>query len=207
VRVSLNGDYWAATENNWNNISGEVSLRFRVSDRLNFNLGVEQNLSHNDAGYVNDQETEVIDPISGQTSTRKDIFFGRRNRKTVETFFRTNYTFNANMTLGCRMRHYWSTVDYQRFHQLDDDGQLIDTNYRGQHNNDFDAFNIDLVYRWRFAPGSDIFVVWKNSLFSESEEISPDYFRNLNGLFQSPQDNSVSIKVIYFLDYASLTRR
>lgn len=207
LRISVNSDYWAATENNWNNLSGGIDLRLRVSDRLNFNLGVEQNLSHNDAGYVNEQEIEEIDPTSGQTIIRKDIFFGRRNRKTVETSFRANYTFNANMTLGFRMRHYWSNVAYQRFHQLNKDGKLIDTNYQGEHDNDFDAFNIDLVYRWRFAPGSDIFVVWKNSLFSESAEIAPDYFRNLDGLFQSPQDNSVSIKVIYFLDYASLTRR
>ena len=68
----------------------------------------------------------------------------------------------------------------------------------------FDAFNIDLIYRWRFAPGSDIFVVWKNSIFSSQDEVAANYFRNLDGLFRAPQDNSISLKVIYFLDYASI---
>lgn len=204
VRVSVNGNYWSAAEDNWDGITGEVNLRFRASDRLNFNLGVEEGLVRNEAGYVNTEEVEVIDPDTGKESIRNDIFFGRRDRKTVTTSFRIGYTFNANMTLSGRMRHYWSAVDYQGFHRLDKDGGLVGTDYTGDHNNDFDAFNIDLIYRWRFAPGSDIFVVWKNSLFNQTEEVAPDYFRNLEGLFQSPQSNSFSLKIIYFLDYASL---
>lgn len=207
VRISMDANYWTATEDQWRNVNGEINLRFRVNDRLNFNLGVEESYQNNDAGYVNSAEVEVVDPVTGATSIENEIYFGRRDRKTIETFFRANYAFDANMTLGCRMRHYWSTVEYKRFHLLNEKGALVDTDYTGDHNNDFDAFNIDLVYRWRFAPGSDIFVVWKNSLFSEAGEVSPDYFRNLDGLFQAPQSNSVSIKVIYFLDYASLARR
>lgn len=207
VRITLNGRYWSAFERDWNNYRLNIGTRFRYNDRFNIQFDLARSFANNDAGYVNDETVETFDPQTEETITRKDIFFGKRDRKTIETAFRANYTFNSNMTLSFRLRHYWSAVSYNSFHLLQTDGILGDTDYMDQHDNDFDAFNIDLVYRWRFAPGSDIFIVWKNSLFSSHEDVSANYFRNLDGLFQAPQDNSISLKVIYFLDYASLARR
>ena len=64
-----------------------------------------------------------------------------------------------------------------------------------------------MIYRWRFAPGSDLFFIWKNSILSVNNTVAEDYAQNLTGLFELPQSNSLSLKVIYFLDYASLMRR
>ena len=204
VRLTLNGRYWSRFERDWFSYRMRIGARFRYNDRFNVQLNLTRNYNRNDAGYVNDEEVEVTDPITEEVSLRNDIFFGKRDRRTVETSFRANYTFDANMTLSFRLRHYWSAVAYNSFHLLETDGTLGNTDYEGDHDNDFDAFNIDLIYRWRFAPGSDIFVVWKNSIFSSQSEVAPNYFRNLDGLFRAPQDNSISIKVIYFLDYASI---
>lgn len=207
VRITLNGGYWSAFEKDWHDYWLNVGTRFRYNDRFNVQMNVERGFGRNDIGYVNNEERTVFDPQTEEQYTVNDIFFGRRDRKTIEASFRANYTFDANMTLSFRLRHYWSAVSYNSFHLLEADGSLGTTDYDGDHDNDFDAFNIDLVYRWRFAPGSDIFIVWKNSIYSSHEVVSRDYFRNLDGLFRSPQDNSLSLKVIYFLDYASLTRR
>ena len=32
----------------------------------------------------------------------------------------------------------------------------------------FNAWSIDMVYRWNFAPGSEMNIVWKNQLFQET---------------------------------------
>jgi len=207
IRLELNGNYWTAAEPNWYNGFLNVGTRFRVSDRFNLFVNVEKSYGHNDAGWVNSEDVTVIDPDTQIETTQTNIYFGRRERNTIEAFFRANYTFTSTMNVSFRLRHYWSTVRYNSFHLLDDAGQLATTDYADNHDNDFDAFNIDLIYRWRFAPGSDIFIVWKNSLFSSANEIAPNYFRNVDGLFQSPQDNSLSVKVIYFLDYASLVKK
>lgn len=110
------------------------------------------------------------------------------------------------MALTFRMRHYWSKVEYNSYHMLLEDGGLADTNYAGNHNGNFDAFNIDMIYRWRFAPGSDIFIIWKNALLNFDEEAQLGYFDNLNGLFRAPNSNSLSLKVIYFLDYNNIVK-
>jgi hypothetical protein len=205
LQLRLNGNLGRVAEADRFNIFTEVSARYRVNDHFNFNLGVERGFSNNNTGYVTAEEQSWTDPETGEEVFENDIIFGRRDRVTVETFFRANYAFNANMNLSLRMRHYWSKVDYNSFHLLEEDGLLGSTDYSGDHNTDFDAFNVDLVYRWRFAPGSDIFIVWKNSITSYIEgETAPTYVKNLNGLFREPQDNSISLKIIYFLDYASL---
>jgi len=60
---------------------------------------------------------------------------------------------------------------------------------------------VDMVYRWRFAPGSDIFIVWKNSIFNSNELADIGFGKNLEDLRGAPQSNSLSLKIIYYLDY------
>lgn len=206
LRISTNIGFWSAFEANWGELWGNVNARYRFSDRLNMNVSV-YNETRQGRGYVAENDVTFIDSETQLETQRTDIIFGKRDRNTVEAEFSTNYAFSANMTLSFRLRHYWSTVTYNSFHLLTQAGDLGSTSFEGDYNNDYDAFNIDLVYRWRFAPGSDIYIVWKNNLQSDRSEVSPNYFKNTKGLFKEPQDNSISLKVVYFLDYASLIKQ
>lgn len=207
LRITANAGFWSTSEPNWGGVWGNLSARFRFSDRLNMRIGTYQEKNKNTRGYVDEETVTTIDPETQKEEERTDIFFGKRDRNTVEAYLNANYAFSANMTLSFRLRHYWSTVDYKSFHLLHEEGHLMNTSFVGDYNNDFDYFTIDLVYRWRFAPGSDIYVVWKNNLQSESSHVHKSYFKNLNGLFDEAQSNSLSLKMIYFLDYASLVKR
>jgi hypothetical protein len=118
------------------------------------------------------------------------------------------------MSLNFRVRHYWTKLDYNSFNLLGEDGNLYQTPYTGKdtndtplHNGSFNIFNIDLVYRWRFAPGSDLYFVWKNSIANNSPDIEQNYFNNLEHLLDAPQLNSFSIKVIYYLDYLDFVKK
>jgi hypothetical protein len=77
----------------------------------------------------------------------------------------------------------------------------LDDNGNSAYNINFNAFTIDLVYRWVFLPGSEINVVWKNSIFTSDDKVAENYFYNLRSTFNNGPTNSVSIKVIYWLDY------
>jgi len=46
--------------------------------------------------------------------------------------------------------------------------------------------------------------VWKNAIFTNDDAIKAAYLLNINGLFQNDPLNSLSVKVIYWLDYQSL---
>lgn len=207
LQLSLRANHSIRREPARTHTSVALEPRFRLNDRFNFSLSTSYFYGNNDVGYVNKIDTEVPDPATGEPSLRRDVIFGTRALHIIETGIRANYAFNANMVLNFRLRHYWTTLDYRQYYRLLLDGRLENSTYSGNHNRDFDAFNIDLIYRWRFAPGSDLIVVWKNNIFSFSEVLAPSYLGNLNRLFNGePQDNNLSVKLIYFLDYASLVK-
>ncbi|RME05785.1 MAG: hypothetical protein D6816_08505, partial [Bacteroidetes bacterium] len=147
--------------------------------------------SFNDVGYVS-------------TRSNGDIIFGRRQNITFSTVLNTSYIFTNRMSFSLRVRHYWSKAEYESFHLLAESGSLAPTDYNEFSDSSFDAFTVDAVYRWRFAPGSDIFIVWKNNTSSfdyEEDQVIYNYRKGLSRLTDFPQNNSLSVKVIYFLDY------
>ena len=118
------------------------------------------------------------------------------------------------MGLTFRLRHYWSTVDIKKFHLLGEDGYLYDTEFNAiddqgnsEYDKSFNAFNIDMVYTWVFAPGSQLSIVWKNSILDFSESIPENWGRDFERTLDQPQVNSFSIKALYFIDYYSLTKK
>jgi hypothetical protein len=64
-----------------------------------------------------------------------------------------------------------------------------------------------MVYTWQFAQGSFINVVWKNIGENFYRDFEKNYFDNLgntmngNNYNNLTHFNSVSVRVIYFLDY------
>ena len=89
-----------------------------------------------------------------------------------------------------------------------DDGSLVpNAAYTDNHDYNYNAFNIDMVYTWRFAPGSELSVVWKNSIYNSSDEIFYDFGENFTNMFASDKTNSISLKVLYYLDYQYLKKR
>ncbi len=190
----------------------EISFepRFRINDKLFFSLEVENENLKNDIGYVSPDESAQ----GYMNMDEDDIIFSRRNQIVFDNTLSSNYIFNNNMSLTLRARHYWTRLEYQGFNLLETNGGLNTTSYKGiddqgnsLHNTSFNIFNIDMVYRWRFAPGSDIFFVWKNSIFKDSDEIDKSYLFNLGNLLDSPQLNSFSFKIVYYLDYLDVTKK
>lgn len=136
-----------------------------------------------------------------------DLIFGMRDVNTVENKVTGKYMFRNNMSLNLVARHYWSQGKYDRYYSLIEDGHLAD-NEEYNTNNDFtfNAFNIDLSFLWLFKPGCRVSIVWKNSIFSETGEANEDYFKNFDSVFGFPQQNDLTFKIIYYLDYQNLKR-
>lgn len=167
--------------------------RLQINDRFLIRPRIAFDYSENDPGYV-----ETI----GQ-----DIIFGYRKQEVLINELNLSYIFNSKMSFSLNGRHYWAKVVYTKYWELGDDGNLLDTNYDTFNDINFNAFNIDAVFRWRFAPGSDIFFVWKNNISSFDNIIVPSWRENLNILNNSSTLNSFSLKVIYYLDYLALTKK
>ena len=140
-------------------------------------------------------------------TTNADIIFARRQRNTIENILTLKYNFTNKMGITYRMRHYMSTVDNKEFFTLQTNGQLIsNTVFNQDVNQNVNFFNIDMVYTWQFAPGSFLNIVWKNSIYSFANTIERDYFKNFGHTLEADQNNNLSLKVIYFLDYLDIKK-
>ena len=93
------------------------------------------------------------------------------------------------------------------YFRLLENGELSPGSFTGNPNYNYNAFNIDMVYTWRFAPGSEMTIVWKNAIYAGESLIYYDYLDNLRNMFDSPVLNSLSLKILYYLDYQSLRKR
>ncbi|MCF8331029.1 MAG: carbohydrate binding family 9 domain-containing protein [Bacteroidales bacterium] len=166
--------------------------RIRVSDQFFFTVGSRLEKDYNDYGFVNYQ--------------KPDIIFGNRNAQTVTNTITARYIFNVKHNLNFRVRHYWAKVKYNRYYTLQHDGSLAPWQTSNDYNINFNAFNIDLAYNWRFAPGSEMSVVWKNELVKQNNQLVRYYMESLKNIFATNQFNSLSIKILYYLDYNNVRR-
>jgi hypothetical protein len=98
------------------------------------------------------------------------------------------------------LRHYWVKAPYSDYYTLSSNGNLEFVTIPGNHDINYNLFNIDLIYTWTFAPGSELSVMWKNCINKLSNLIGQDFFNNLSQTFETPSSNSFSIKVLYYLD-------
>jgi len=208
-RKSLKGNIYSGRwmRNAWDQNSDWIGLflRYRVNNKLSFNVEVNTEDTKGSRGYVT---TQVDD-----TNTLQEIVFGERNIKTATNVAGLNYTFSNRMGLNLRLRHYWSKVKYDGYYRLENDGTLQQSDYSGinadgvaEHNTNFNALNLDLVYFVQVAPGSFVNVVWKDAISSLTNDAHLDYFQSYRQATDTPQVNNVSVRFTYFLDYLSLKK-
>jgi hypothetical protein len=193
---------WKAFDYDRYGYSLNISPRVRISDKwlIVYGFGIEN--SYNTLGHVDHYEINPNDMA---------IFIGKRDQMTIANTISTGYIFNNKSSLNLRVRHYWSQVEYDNYYQLLETGYLgnsIDYNtYGKKFDTNFNAFTIDLQYLWRFAPGSELSIVWKNSINYERDVIVNNFWENLDYTLGYDQVNSISLKFLYYLDYQYLKRK
>jgi len=194
-----------------------LAPRYRVNDKLNFRYEVSYERRRNQIGYAGGLSSGEARDQPFRAAFGEDVLLGRRNVTTVSNTLNAAYTFSNRMSFTLRLRHYVSNVHYRDFSRLRPDGveTAAETDatpvapalaYARNRDNTFNAFNIDAVYAWWFAPGSQVNIVWKNAsaLPFLADEATPLYFSNLANTLNTPHNNSLSIKVLYYLDYLAL---
>lgn len=128
------------------------------------------------------------------------IYFGNRDRDIYENSLNLNILFSNKASLNFWLRHYWSVVEYKKFYELLDDGNIIQSSYSENHNINYNSFSIDLTFKWNFAPGSELLVVWKNNILDTKDQVNYSFFENLSNTIELPQTNVISFKFLYYLD-------
>ncbi|MCH2488936.1 MAG: carbohydrate binding family 9 domain-containing protein [Flavobacteriales bacterium] len=173
----------------------DFSPRYRFSDKFLVILSSDFSINNKAFGYIDNTDTE--------------IFFGQRDITNIENSITANYNFDPYKALNLRFRNFWSTADYSDniFFTLNEDGTRTVTTYdvsENDPNRNFNIWNLDLSFRWRFAPGSEATLLYRNQIFNQDNLATLGYSESLDNLFAQPQQNSVSLRITYFLDYNNI---
>jgi len=185
-----------------------INSRYRANNHLSFEhklnlLWVRKERDYVTTTYLDEAETEL-----------ENIIYGRRDRNEITNTLLGFYNFNELMNISLRIRHYWSNVQYNSYYDLQKNGRIVRNDFEeydentGEpaYNRNFNAFNVDLVYTWQFALASQMNIVWKNSIYTDETLTDYQFHDNFSRMLQSPQTNSLSIRLLYFLDYVSFKR-
>ena len=176
----------------------EAFYNLRISNRFAFGQDVTYSPYIHYTGY------STVDSVS------HNPIFALRNVHTVQNIFTLKYTFTSDMGLTFRLRHYWSKLNVLQYYDLAQNGSLANlTSSHFNRNNDqnYNAWNIDMVYVWQFSPGSEISIAWKNSSVTNTDQAKLGYFRNLQNTLNEPQNNNISFKILYYIDYQNLRKK
>jgi hypothetical protein len=173
-----------------------ISPRIRLSNQLTLRYRADFDWDRGDRGFVNKISTD-------------SIIMGIRNVHTFTNNLSFDYVISNKMYISMDARHYWSKVDYISYHILNADGSLGTEMLNHENANiNFNAFNIDLLFSWNFAPGSFLSIVYKNQIYASDDftqiNAFPSAANNLSDMFKTPQQNSLSVKLLYYLDWQYL---
>jgi hypothetical protein len=197
LRLEANGSITQSPKNNFTGLNASLGPRLRINDRSTISFSVVWDNQSNDHGWVNTFYDSLMKPT---------IYFGTREIKTLSSVLGGKYIFSTKASITLRMRHYWSRVHYTGFYTLNDDGHLDPSDYNKAHDINFNAFTSDAQFVWYFAPGSELSIVWKNAIYSREDQVVNDYIENFRGTIKSPQTNSFSLRILYYLDYGYLKK-
>jgi hypothetical protein len=185
-----------------------ISPRFRFSAKLSVIYTTSLYQSYNEKGLALTSNYQSV------LWNDNNPIFGQRNRQNIENSIQANYIFTNRMGISFILRHYWAKVEYSKFFKLNQDGTLSNIQYTGLnddlssiHNNNYNAFTIDMAYRWVFKRGSQLSLVWKNSVFNSNNLVDYNYFKNVEQLGNQAFTNSLSLKVLYYIDYIKVKNK
>jgi hypothetical protein len=169
---------------------------FRVSPRIRFNNHLFLTYVYSFQSHYND----IGFAYAFEDDERNKPLFGTRDVISHTNVLTLKYAFNAFAVLNTRVRHYWGYTRFSKFHGLAEDGELVDTEVIAENQN-FNTFTIDCMFTWIFTPGSELSLVWKNSITDSNELVPSSLADDLSYTFDLPQNNSYSLKLIWFVDY------
>lgn len=168
--------------------------RYRFSDKLLLIFQSEFSIRKKDFGFVEETDTDII--------------FGQRERTDIENSIQASYNFDPYKAIDLRFRNFWSIADYSDniFFKLNQDGSRSEIPYQydtteNNPNANFNIWNLDLSFRWRFAPGSEATLLYRNQIFNFDTLSSLNYGESVSNLFKQPQQNTLSLRITYFIDY------
>lgn len=168
-----------------------ISPRYRFSDNFLVVWNTFFAKTENNFGWIFNDDNGII--------------IGRRDLSNIENTLTASYNFDPYKAIDLRFRNSWSTADHSDnvYWLLNEDGTRTETDYdlaNRDPDTNFNIWNIDLSFRWRFAPGSEATLLYRNQIFNVTDMAQLNYSESLESLFDQPAQHTISLRITYFVD-------
>lgn len=176
-----------------------ISPSYRFNDHFTANIDFDFYRQNNNIGRI---ELDEYD------STNETIF-ARRNIVTYVNTINGKYAINNAMNIYLAVRHYWSYTTNLQYYNLLEDGTIENNdNYKVNNDINFNSWNFDLSYSWWFAPGSEMYILYRNNSLLQENNYNPNYFENTKDVVSWNDLNQIfSISIRYHIDYNSFKKK
>ena len=218
--VSLEYQY---DTNEAGNLEHEVELGFRWNQTEHFShwIGFGFSVDRTDAQWMDNFANNGAQPgVDGIGSV--DYVFGVLDRRTFDLTLRSNILFNRDHSLQIYLQpfltygtytdpRYLATADSYDLRAYDLQTHLVETEpgeFRPLTASDYDfdygALNINVVYRWEYRPGSQLYLVWthaKERYEQGIDQADPGRWNNgfdLGYPFRAEPANTFTAKISYW---------
>jgi len=179
----------------------QIKPGFRVSQKVTLVITSAINNLYNNIGYHFQNGLPA-------GSVQDTVIFASRKRSVIENVVDGRFTFTNTMNITLAARHYVSKVQNREFLFLNQKGDLDPTDFKGIEGEVYNLFYVDFLYTWRFAPGSELNVIWKNEINPRGvDTLYDNYFQDIGALTDAQKRNLLSLKLIYYLDWGSVFRK
>ncbi|SMO66831.1 DUF5916 domain-containing protein [Fodinibius sediminis] len=208
VAGELDNAVWASLK-----VKPIPSMQLDISPRYGYARDIDQ--------YVRRVEDSGADHTYGYRYVFADI-----GQHTLSTSIRLNWTFSTRMSLQTYVRLYFASGDYHHYKELAEprtvnfarygedrgnvvfDGEKYQVNPDGTDNgNTFSFANPDFnfrsiqgnaVFRWEYAPGSTLYLVWQQQRQGTLNVGDFNLSRDVDALFQTRATNVFLVKLSYW---------
>jgi hypothetical protein len=183
--------------------SWRISPRYRFSDKISMKYILSIRNRYNEVGYIEDlsiNNDEILEPI-----------FALRNTYMITNVLSGSYIINNKMDFTFKLRYHIDQVNNLSYQKLENNGYLLDVNSIlsydiNEYNINYSTWTSDISWNWWFAPGSQISIFWKNGVDNTNKNIENNWIDNINESINLYQENSLSLKIVYYLDYLYLKK-
>ena len=190
VAIDIGSGYGFYQDKNRFRYNFRISPRFRLNDHLFLNYVYSYQSHFNDIGFA----------YAFEDDERTQPLFGKRDVISHTNVLSLKYALNAFAVLNTRVRHYWGYTVFNDYYSLAENGEMLASSNIGNDQN-FNSFTVDMIFTWIFTPGSELSLVWKNSITEFNNDVNESLSDDIRYTMGLPPNNSYSLKIIWFVDY------
>ncbi|WP_281237944.1 DUF5916 domain-containing protein [Flavobacterium praedii] len=165
-----------------------INPKYRFNNQFSLEYAFDYLTKRNDRGRVGSDSNGIV--------------FAERNRETLQNTLTGKFALTNRMALNLDVRYYWSYAENHEFFTLQENGYLTpNPSYNLNKNRNYNSWNLDLSYSWWFAPGSQMYILYRNYGLEDTRQVEKDLSSNLKNIFNSNLTNIISVSIRYYIDY------